>query len=93
MNNRHLCKMCQRDYESLHLLKHAKNKLRCDIYRTTTSNDHDVGDRTRGKGGRKSFHCIPFLKSTVKTPPHIHIYTHTYSHRSRTVFFSSLVKN
>ena len=63
MNNRHLCKMCQTEYESLHWLKHAKNKLSV-IYRTTMNSDREVGDRRRDKGGRKSFHCIPFLKSS-----------------------------
>lgn len=62
-NNRRSRKMCQREYESVHLLKHAKNKLGV-ISRATMSSDHEVEGQRRDKGGRKSFHCIPFLKSS-----------------------------
>lgn len=61
------------------------------IYRTTMSSDHDVGDWTRGKGGRTSFHCIPFLKSTVKTPPHTPTPAHTPTDQERS-FFLHLLK-
>lgn len=63
------------------------------IYRTTTSSDHEVGDRTRDEDGRKSFHCIPFLQSIVKTLPYPHTSTptHTPTDQERS-FFPHLLK-
>ena len=71
MNNRHLRKMCQKEYESLHLLKHAKNKLRCDI-----QNHHEQWSWSGGPEKRQRweevFSLYSFFKKQLK-----HRYTHT----------------
>ena len=61
MNNGLLCKMCQREYESLHLLEHAKNKLRCDI-----QNHHEQGSQRGGLDKRQRWEEVFSLYSFFK---------------------------
>lgn len=85
-----VCVNCaKREYESLHLLKHAKNKSQVWYTEPPWAVIMKWGTGQETKMGGKSFHCIP-LQSIVKTLPYPHTSTptHTPTDQERSFFLT-----